>query len=66
MQSNVSARDFWAHAISTFMGDEIHPANAGPDRAGRDRAEHDRIEPACIEKDGKRWTLFSFESKPVA
>ena len=23
------------------------------------------IHPACVEKDGKRWTLFSFESQPI-
>ena len=46
MPSNVPARDFWAHAISKFTAETIHPV--------------------CIEKDGKSWTLFSFESKRVA
>jgi predicted acetyltransferase len=43
MESNVSARDFWAHAISTLTGEAIQPVR--------------------IKKDGKWWTLFSFESK---
>jgi predicted acetyltransferase len=46
MQSNVSARDFWAHAISILTGEAIHPVR--------------------VEKDGKCWMLFSFESKRVA
>jgi predicted acetyltransferase len=46
MQSNVPARDFWAHAISVLTGEAVLPV--------------------CIEKDGKCWTLFSFESKRVA
>ena len=28
MQSNVSAHDFWTHAISTFAGEAIHPVYA--------------------------------------
>ena len=46
MQSNVPARDFWAHAISVLTGETIHPVR--------------------VEKDGKGWTLFSFESKCIA
>jgi predicted acetyltransferase len=46
MQSNVPARDFWAHAISILTGEAVRPV--------------------CVEKDGKCWTLFSFESKRVA
>jgi predicted acetyltransferase len=42
MPANVSALDFWAQAISTFMGEVIHPAG--------------------VEKNGERWTLFTFES----
>ena len=46
MESNISASDFWAHAISLLTGVAIQPIR--------------------IEKDGKGWTLFSFESKRVA
>jgi hypothetical protein len=43
MESNLVARDFWAHAISTLTGQAIKPVR--------------------VEKDGRSWTLFSFESK---
>jgi predicted acetyltransferase len=43
MQSNIPACNFWASAISIFIGDAIQPV--------------------CVEKDGERWKLFSFESK---
>jgi predicted acetyltransferase len=43
MDSNVGARDFWTHAISTMTGQAIQPVR--------------------VAKDGKWWTLFSFESK---
>jgi len=46
MESNISASDFWAHAISLLTGGAIQPIR--------------------VEKDGKWWTLFSFESKRVA
>jgi predicted acetyltransferase len=46
MESNVPARDFWAHAISIFTGEAIKAVR--------------------VKKDGKWWTLFSFESKRVA
>jgi hypothetical protein len=46
MESNIVARDFWAHAISMLTGQAI--------------------EPVRVKKDGKWWTLFSFESKRVA
>jgi len=46
MESNVPARDFWAHAISIFTGEAIRPVR--------------------VEKDGKCWILFSFESKCAA
>ena len=46
MESNVSAREFWAHAISILTGEATQPSR--------------------VEKDGKWWTLFSFESKGVA
>ncbi len=46
MESNVSALQFWARAISEFMGVAIHPVR--------------------FEKDGERWTVFSFESAGAA
>jgi predicted acetyltransferase len=46
MQSNIPARDFWAHAISMLTGKEIKSTR--------------------VEKDGKYWSLFSFESTGVA
>jgi predicted acetyltransferase len=46
MQSNVPARDFWAHAISMLTGKDIKSTR--------------------VEKDGKYWSLFSFESTGVA
>ncbi len=46
METNVSALDFWAHAISILTGEAIQPVR--------------------VEKDGKWWALFSFESKRVA
>ena len=45
MESNIAARDFWAHSISTLTGEAIRPVR--------------------VEKDGKWWTVFSFESKQV-
>lgn len=45
MESNIAARDFWAHAISIHTGETPHATR--------------------VEKDGKWWVLFSFESKPV-
>ena len=46
MESNATARQFWASAISEFVGEEIRPVQ--------------------VEKDGKRWTVFSFESQSTA
>ncbi len=46
MESNVAARNFWAHAISIFAGEAIKPVR--------------------VQKEGKCWTLFSFESKHAA
>ena len=46
MESNASACQFWASAISEFVGDEILPVQ--------------------VERDGKRWKVFSFESQGVA
>ena len=45
MPANVSAVRFWAEAIATFTGEEIHPVS--------------------VEKDGRCWILFSFDSKQV-
>src|SRR5438876_5635365 len=35
MESNVPARDFWAHAVSTFLGNAIHPAHVEPFASSR-------------------------------
>jgi hypothetical protein len=43
MESNIVARDFWAHAISILTGHAMHPVR--------------------VEKEGRWWILFSFESK---
>lgn len=43
IDGNLRAKDFWARAISEFLGKTI--------------------EPVLLEKDGKRSTVFSFESK---
>jgi predicted acetyltransferase len=42
MQANVSACDFWARAISIFVGKAVRPVR--------------------VDKGGKSWRLFSFES----
>lgn len=46
LESNHSARLFWAHAISAFTGETILSSR--------------------IEKGGKLWHVFAFESKPVS